>query len=649
MVEFLADVAGNHNGDRERCRRLISEALRIGCAAIQFPLFRVEQLFAPQVLKVSAPHRQWRQEELPRRFVPELSDWARENGLKFGLMVFDLDTVDACQEHVDFLAVSPYELPWLDLVDRCADTGLPLILDTGMAEAGETWNAIQTALEAGCTDLTMLRSIARYPAPDQVCNLSALGTLRELLVREFAPVYTDAELKAGWSDNSVSPGVIARAVNHWGCDTVSFRLDLEGEGDSFQRGHCWLPDRIAEVIAGGFLPVRKDSDGNGRLAPDPSELEERRWRADPGDGLRPVAVQRTPWANAQPEATRRGPDVYFVVTGPGRDAGKRCLALAENLRDNHDADVLFLIDDGHRQARHIERCGFNWAGFEDLHNVVAQVAFLNNITADNGPPVCVIDTPDDTAQVIADLRAEGVLTVVVAGHPEPAADLTLVPSFGWRDGEQVSGVAGGTGFILLPGEIMTLRQHRRTVAAGSRFPRVVVSFDACQPHDLTTPMLTALHEVLPDGAVQAVLDPSADRCDVAAQILASRFPAFEIIATEDSLEPILATADLVITRPDLTALAALSLAVPVLIMADDPGASAMTADLVASGAAVDLGTHPELTDEQLASHLRSVLTDPDRLSRLRFHARELAAGPLDGHGAARAADRIMQLMPDDRP
>jgi len=646
MIEFVADVSSNHNNDLERCRRLISEALRVGCTGIQFPLFRIEHLFAPQILKVSAEHRAQRRQELPLRFVPALSDWARENGLKFGLTVHDLDMVDTVQAQVDFLTVSRYELPWLDLIDRCADTGLPLVLDTGMAEAGETWNAIQTALEAGCNDLTMLRSVARYPTPMQSCNLASLGTVRELLVREFAPLYEDADLKAGWFDNSVSPGVIARAVNHWGCDTVTFGFDLEGEGDGFGRGDCWLPDPVAEVIAGGFLPVHRESDGNGRLAPDPGELAERRWRADPGDGLRPVASRRKSWAAAQPESIRRGPDVYLVCDGPGLEAVQRCLAVAENLRDDHDADILFLISGHPRTANFLERRGFNWARFESLANVVGQIAFLNNITGDESPPVCVIDTGPTADQLASDLRTEGVLTVVVGLPLCPDADLSLVPSFGWRNHGEGTGVLGGNEYLLVPGDILALRtRHRSGESAGASL-RIVVGFGSVDPRDRTTPVLTALNTVLPHAAVQAVLDPGADHYHVVAQILESRFPNYEIISTGDPVEPILAAADVVITGPGSIAIEALCLGIPVLTLTGGDTVDAQTGRLVDSGAVIDLGLAADATAENLASRLRAIFSDTDRLSRLRFHAQELTAGPLDGCGAARAADRIVHLVHD---
>lgn len=644
MIEFVADVAGNHNGDLERCRRLISEAARVGCRAIQFPLFRIEQMFAPQVLKVSAEHRLYRRQELPLRFVLQLSTWARECDLKFGLVVCDLDTVDAVQTHVDYLALSPYELPWLDLVDRAADTGLPLTLDTGMAEAGEIWNGIQTALEAGCLDLTLLRSVARYPAPEQSCNLSSLGTVRELLVREFAPLYKDAELKAGWADNSASVGAVARAINHWGCDVVAFGFDLDGEGDSFARGGCWLPDQVGEVIAGGFLPVRRDSDGNGRLAPDPGELEERRWRADPRDGLRPPLAQRKSWATVQPEASRRGPDVYFVIDGTEPDRLRRGLALAESLRDNHDADILFLIPGQPHWSVLLERRGFNWARFESTANVVSQIVFLNNITAADGPPVCVIDTGATADQIVVDLHDEGLLTLVV-GRPDcEDADLCLMPGFGWRDPHGPDNVLGGDKYLLVPDDVLTWRARRPLPLSPGVFPRVLVCFGPDVPGDRTTAVVTALSSALSHGAVQVALDPAADHSEVVAQKLESRFPDYEIISTGDPVEPLLAGADAVITGPGLMAIETLCLGVPVFVLASAEDQAAETGRLVGSGAVVDLGLQSELTADDLSTQLRQVFSDADRMSRLRFHAQELAAGPLDGHGAARVADRISHLL-----
>ena len=467
-----------------------------------------------------------------------------------------------------------------------------------------------------------------------------------MLVREFAPLYPDVELKAGWSDNSASPGVIARAVNHWGCDAVGFHLDAAAPGAEPTGGRFWTPDRIAEVIAGGYLPVRRDSDGTGRVAPVEIEVVERTWRADPGDGLRPVNEIRKTWPQTQPEADRHGPDVYLVPDGPGLGSVSRCVALAENLRDDHDADILFLICGAPQQVRFLDRHGFAWLRFDTLDSVVGQIVHLETFAADDTPSVCVLDLTMPASRLVSGLREHGVLTVVLNEVYCADMDLCLVPTVGWHDSGAPATAVGGSQYVLLRDDVTAFRHWRPTPGAAGSFPRVVVCYGAADPDDLTTRSLASLYQVLRNGNVQVVVNPAADRHHLVAQILKSRFPTYDIINTGDALEPILAAADIVITTLGITGLEALCLGVPVLMLGNDPLAAEYVNALAETGAVVDLGFHENVTDEELTEKLRGVFEDTDGLSRLRFHAREVADGVVDGHGAARAADLILKLVRD---
>ena len=75
-------------------------------------------------------------------------------------------------------------------------------------------------------------------------------------------------------------------MHHWGATCVEFHLDLDGQGAEYAAGHCWLPEEIAPVIA----RIRESlvADGQGFKGPQPSELSDREWRADPSDGMRPL-------------------------------------------------------------------------------------------------------------------------------------------------------------------------------------------------------------------------------------------------------------------------------------------------------------------------------------------------------------------------
>jgi len=285
-VMFVAEVSSNHHRDLSRCLAFIDKAAEIGCGAVKFQLFRVRELFAPEILAAREELRRREAWELPVEFLPELSARSRTKGIRFGCTPFYLKAVEELLPHVDFYKIASYELLWGDLLKACARTGKPVVLSTGMATLDEIDDAVDTLINAGCGDLTILHCVSGYPAPAAECNLSAIGTIRG----HFRPSPFSSCLRFGWSDHSVNPGVVHRAVHKWEAAMVEFHLDLEGEGEEFRTGHCWLPEQIRPVIAAvrdGF-----SADGNGEKAPRPVEMGERDWRADPGDGLRPLRKAR---------------------------------------------------------------------------------------------------------------------------------------------------------------------------------------------------------------------------------------------------------------------------------------------------------------------------------------------------------------------
>ena len=109
--------------------------------------------------------------------------------------------------------------------------------------------------------------------------MSAIQTLRD----HFS-------LEVGWSDHSKNGDVIARAVSRYDSKFIEFHLDLDGEGDEFKTGHCWLPEEIEPVIR--KVRSYEFMDGSGDKYPMPSETLDRHWRADPKDGRRPLIYTR---------------------------------------------------------------------------------------------------------------------------------------------------------------------------------------------------------------------------------------------------------------------------------------------------------------------------------------------------------------------
>ena len=271
-INFIAEVSSNHSRNLERAIEFINVAADIGCESVKFQLFKIDSLFSPEILRHRKDIAQRKKWELPEEFLEPLSSQCKKRSIKFSCTPFYIEAVEKLLPYVDFYKIASYELLWDELLAACAQTGKPMIVSTGMATIDEIQHAVDVIRNNGCKKLTLLHCTSSYPTPYKEANLSAIQTIRD---------FTGCEV--GWSDHTVEPSVIHRAIHKWEAETIEFHLDLDGQGAEFSAGHCWLPDQIQALITEvnkGFI-----ADGHGLKEPVLSEQPDRQWRADPSDGL----------------------------------------------------------------------------------------------------------------------------------------------------------------------------------------------------------------------------------------------------------------------------------------------------------------------------------------------------------------------------
>jgi sialic acid synthase SpsE len=283
---FIAEASSNHGRDLSRALAFVDVAASCGCDAVKFQLFKIDRMFASEILSQSPKHRARREWELPLNHLAPLANHCAERGIQFSCTPFYLEAVEELRPFVDFYKIASYELLVTPLLEACAMSGKPVVLSTGMATMEEIKAAATTLKRAGAVDITLLHCVSAYPTPAAEANLSAIAAIREA-----------TDCATGWSDHTRRAAVIERAVHRWNAAAVEFHLDLDGAGAEYASGHCWLPEEIAPVIA----RIRESAvaDGTGFKGPQPSEIGDRDWRADPSDGMRPLRDIR---ASYKPEA-----------------------------------------------------------------------------------------------------------------------------------------------------------------------------------------------------------------------------------------------------------------------------------------------------------------------------------------------------------
>ena len=191
MVNFIAEVCSNHNGNLDRCLSFVNKAAHLNCSSVKFQLFKIDQLFSSEILKKSKKHRERKSWELPEKFIPKIAEQCCKKKIKFSCTPFYLDAVHLLRDYVDFYKISSYDILRHDLLEACAKTKKPVIISTGMASFKEIKQAYNCLRNANCKKIEILHCVSNYPTAIENCNLGTIKKIKDKF-----------KCNVGWSDHT---------------------------------------------------------------------------------------------------------------------------------------------------------------------------------------------------------------------------------------------------------------------------------------------------------------------------------------------------------------------------------------------------------------------------------------------------------------
>ena len=171
---------------------------------------------------------------MPYEWVPKLKEIAEELGMFFFTSVYDLDTVDICEEMgMPAYKISSFEIPYLPLIEKVAKTGKTVVMSTGMASFEEKWKALRTARNH-TKDIWMLHCVSQYPAQPKDMNL-----------RTIMEIGRYCQGKCGLSDHSLGISVPVTAVG-MGARMIEKHIKVNNYG--LDAGFSLTPDEFCAMI-----------------------------------------------------------------------------------------------------------------------------------------------------------------------------------------------------------------------------------------------------------------------------------------------------------------------------------------------------------------------------------------------------------------
>ncbi|RBQ16499.1 pseudaminic acid synthase [Spongiactinospora rosea] len=273
----VAEMSGNHNGDLDRALAIVDAVAEAGAHAVKLQTYRADTITVDcdlPAFRIGEGHALWGGQTLYRLYEGAHTPWewhepifrrARERGLIAFSSPFDATAVELL-ESLDTAAykIASSEIVDLPLIERCAATGRPLIISTGMASAGEIDAAVAAARGAGCAEPVVLGCTASYPAPPEHSDLRALPLLRDL---------TGAVV--GLSDHTPGIGAAVAAVALGAC-LIEKHVTLSRADGGVDAAFSLEPYELAALVAESERAWQ--ALGRARIGPRPSEREGLRFR-----------------------------------------------------------------------------------------------------------------------------------------------------------------------------------------------------------------------------------------------------------------------------------------------------------------------------------------------------------------------------------
>lgn len=273
-VLIIAEAGVNHNGNLKTAQKLALAAKEAGADIVKFQTAKLDSLVSKHAEMAEYQKKNvgttLSQKEMLRKLLLTyedfviLADYCKSIGIDFLSTPFDIDSIQFLRK----LECVQWKVPSGEITNypyllKIAETGLPVILSTGMSTMDEIREALDVLEKNDAGKVTLLHCTTAYPAAYKDVNLRAMVSM----MNEFG-------LKVGYSDHTEGIEIPIAAVAMGACIIEKhFTLDKNMDGPDHKASlePCELKEMVdairnIEVAMGNGIKTPTQVEEKNRVA-----------------------------------------------------------------------------------------------------------------------------------------------------------------------------------------------------------------------------------------------------------------------------------------------------------------------------------------------------------------------------------------------
>ncbi len=240
MIELIAEIGINHNGDMAIAKRLIDCVSAAGWHVAKFQK-RTPALCVPEAQKNQPKSTPWGEMtyleykeriEFDQAEYDTINAYCIDKPMLWTASVWDIPSLYfVLQYPVPFIKIPSAKITDLALLEACAKSGRPLYISTGMSTEAEIDQAVGCVRTHSDAPLTLFHTNSTYPCPNDELNLRLIPWLRDRYGCRVGYSGHEADLEPSVMAVAMGAEVIERHITldkrMWGSDqSASLTVDM---------------------------------------------------------------------------------------------------------------------------------------------------------------------------------------------------------------------------------------------------------------------------------------------------------------------------------------------------------------------------------------------------------------------------------------